>query len=149
MNATNGADVVDVAGEAGGIRVDGLKASVRISGQEPAADQLVLNALGGDDDVDASAPGAGAIQLVFNGGLGLDTLVGSEGPDRFTGGDGNDTVLMGPGDDTFVWNPGDDNDTLEGEEDFDTLLFNGANIAEGIEISASGERAASSATSRT
>ena len=48
---------------------------------------------------------------------------------------------MGPGDDTFVWNPGDDNDTLEGEEDFDTLLFNGANIAEGIEISASGERA--------
>ena len=47
---------------------------------------------------------------------------------------------MGAGDDVFVWNPGDDNDTVEGQDGFDTLLFNGANIAEQIDISANGER---------
>ena len=47
---------------------------------------------------------------------------------------------MGAGDDTFVWNPGDDNDIVEGQAGFDTLLFNGANIAENIDISANGGR---------
>ena len=41
---------------------------------------------------------------------------------------------MGAGDDTFVWNPGDDNDTLEGQAGFDTMLFNGAKLAENIDI---------------
>jgi Ca2+-binding RTX toxin-like protein len=50
-------------------------------------------------------------------------------------------ALMGAGDDTFVWNPGDDNDTLEGQDGFDTLLFNGANVAENIDIFANGGRA--------
>jgi Ca2+-binding RTX toxin-like protein len=47
---------------------------------------------------------------------------------------------MGAGDDTFVWNPGDDNDTVEGQAGFDTMLFNGANVAENIDISANGGR---------
>ena len=47
---------------------------------------------------------------------------------------------MGAGDDTFVWNPGDDNDTLEGQDGFDTMLFNGANVAENINIIANGGR---------
>jgi len=47
---------------------------------------------------------------------------------------------MGAGDDTFVWNPGDDNDTLEGQAGFDRMVFNGANIAEKIDISANGGR---------
>ena len=47
---------------------------------------------------------------------------------------------MGAGDDVFVWNPGDDNDTVEGQDGVDTLLFNGANIAENIDISANGGR---------
>ena len=47
---------------------------------------------------------------------------------------------MGAGDDTFVWNPGDDNDTVEGQAGIDTLLFNGANVAENIDISANGGR---------
>jgi Ca2+-binding RTX toxin-like protein len=141
VNGTQGADAIGLAAEGAGIRVFGLQASVRVANPEPAGDRLVLNALAGDDEVDATAPGTGAIQLVFNGGLGADTLLGSDGADRFQGGDGNDVVFMGPGDDTFVWNPGDDNDTLEGEDDFDTLLFNGANVAEVIEISANGERA--------
>jgi Ca2+-binding RTX toxin-like protein len=141
ISGTQGADTVDLAGEGSGIRVDGLQASVRITNQEPAGDRLVLNALAGDDHVDATTPGAGTIQLVLSGGLGIDTLLGSEGADTFQGGDGDDFAFMGPGDDTFVWNPGDDDDTIEGEDDFDTLLFNGANIAEVIEVSANGARA--------
>ena len=74
-------------------------------------------------------------------GLGNDILIGGEGGDLFNGGDGNDTALMGAGDDVFVWNPGDDNDTLEGLDGTDTMLFNGANVAENINISANGGRA--------
>jgi Ca2+-binding RTX toxin-like protein len=47
---------------------------------------------------------------------------------------------MGAGDDVFVWNPGDDNDTVEGQDGFDTMQFNGANIAEKIDLSANGPR---------
>ena len=101
---------------------------------------LTLNGLGGDDVINASSLEAGAVKLTMNGGLGADILIGSEGDDLINGGDGNDTALMGAGDDTFVWNPGDDNDTLEGQDGFDTMLFNGANVAENIDISSNGGR---------
>jgi Ca2+-binding RTX toxin-like protein len=39
-----------------------------------------------------------------------------------------------------VWNPGDGSDTVEGGAGTDTMLFNGANISESIDISANGER---------
>ncbi len=42
--------------------------------------------------------------------------------------------------DTFVWNPGDGSDTVEGQSGFDTMLFNGANVAEKIDIAANGSR---------
>jgi Ca2+-binding RTX toxin-like protein len=80
------------------------------------------------------------MQLTMNGGLGEDIFLGGEGNDLFNGGDGNDTAFMGSGDDTFVWNPGDDNDTLEGQDGFDRMRFNGAVIAETIDISANGGR---------
>ena len=47
---------------------------------------------------------------------------------------------MGAGDDTFVWNPGDGSDTVEGQAGIDTMLFNGANVNEKIDISANGQR---------
>ena len=50
-------------------------------------------------------------------------------------------ALLGDGDDTFVWNPGDGSDTVEGQAGTDTLLFNGANVNENIDISANGARA--------
>jgi Ca2+-binding RTX toxin-like protein len=100
----------------------------------------MLNALAGDDVVDATSLEADGIQLTMNGGLGVDTLIGSEGNDLINGGDGNDTAFMGSGDDTFVWNPGDDSDILEGQAGFDTMLFNGANVAESIDIAANGGR---------
>jgi Ca2+-binding RTX toxin-like protein len=140
VNGTNGADVFGAAGDAGGVNVFGLQAAVNIFSPEAANDRLTLNALGGDDVVNANSLEADGIQLTENGGLGNDILVGSEGDDLFNGGDGNDTALMGAGDDTFVWNPGDDNDTLEGQDGFDRMLFNGAVVAEQINIFANGGR---------
>jgi Ca2+-binding RTX toxin-like protein len=76
----------------------------------------------------------------MNGGLGQDVFLGSEGGDLVIGGDADDTAFLGAGDDTFVWNPGDDNDTLEGQAGTDTMLFNGANVAENIDVAANGGR---------
>ena len=59
---------------------------------------------------------------------------------RSFGGRGNDIAFLGAGDDTFVWNPGDGNDTVEGQAGTDTMQFNGANIAEKIDLSANGGR---------
>ncbi len=140
INGTQGDDVFGAAGVVGGITIFGLQATVNVVGQEQAHDRLVLNALGGADVVDANALAAGSVQLVINGGLGADVLIGSAGDDHFSGGDGDDLVLMGAGDDVFVWNPGGDNDTVEGQAGFDTLLFHGANVSENIDISAVGQR---------
>ena len=139
-SGTNGADTFGITGDAGGLRIFGLQAQVDIFHQEQGDDRVVLNALGGDDVIDASSLEADGIQLTMNGGLGDDILIGSEGDDLVNGGDGDDVALMGAGDDVFVWNPGDDNDTLEGQAGFDTMVFNGSNVAENIDISADGDR---------
>ena len=141
VSATLGDDAILVAGDAGGVTIAGLQATVNLFFPEAANDRLTLNALDGDDVINASGLEAGAIQLTMNGGRGEDILIGSEGGDLFNGGDGNDTAFMGAGDDVFVWNPGDDNDTLEGQAGVDRLDFNGAVIAEKITISANGGRA--------
>jgi Ca2+-binding RTX toxin-like protein len=140
VNGTQGDDAFGAAGDAGGVNVFGLHTAVNVVFQEQANDSLTLNAQGGNDVIDATSLEADGIQLTLNGGLGNDLFLGSEGDDLINGGDGNDTALMGAGDDTFVWNPGDDNDVLEGQDGFDTMLFNGANIAEEITISANGGR---------
>jgi Ca2+-binding RTX toxin-like protein len=141
VNGTQGADVFAVAGNAGGVSVLGLQAGVNIFFPEAANDRLTLSGLAGDDVIDARGLEADGIQLTINGGLGVDTMFGSQGDDLINGGDGNDTAFMSAGDDTFVWNPGDDNDVVEGQAGFDTMLFNGANIAENVDIFANGGRA--------
>lgn len=139
VNATNGADVFGVAGDAGGTTVFGLQARTNIFFSDNG-DRLTLNGLGGDDVIDATSLEADGVALTINGGLGADVMLGGEGGDLFNGGDGDDVAFMAAGDDTFVWNPGDDNDTLEGQAGTDTMLFNGANVAENIDISANGGR---------
>ena len=47
---------------------------------------------------------------------------------------------MGNGDDTFVWDPGDGSDTVEGQNGTDTMVFNGATVAEQVDLSANGSR---------
>ena len=58
-----------------------------------------------------------------------------------TGGQGNDSADLGDGNDTFIWNPGDGSDIVEGGAGTDTLVFDGANVGERIDISANGGRA--------
>jgi Ca2+-binding RTX toxin-like protein len=140
VNGTQGDDVFGALGDAGGVRVFGLQAVVDVFFQELANDRLTVNALAGNDVVDATSLEADGIQLTANGGLGNDVLIGSEGNDLVNGGDGTDLALMGAGDDTFVWNPGDDNDTLEGQDGFDRMAFNGANVSENMDIAAVGGR---------
>ncbi len=140
VNGANAADTITLSASSGLIIAAGLAAAVALSDAEGANDRLTINANGGDDVVNASALGADLIQLTLNGGLGNDLLIGSAGNDLVNGGDGNDTALLGAGDDTFTWNPGDDNDVIEGQTGTDTLQFNGANIAETINILANGGR---------
>src|SRR5262249_30998628 len=40
--------------------------------------------------------------------------------------------------DTFVWDPGDGSDTIEGDSGNDTMRFNGANIAEKVDLTPNG-----------
>ena len=136
--ATN--DVITLSGSTNGVNVVGLSPAVTVVGGEPDRDELVIDALGGNDVVDASAVQAGAIELTLNGGGGIDNLTGGEGNDLINGGPGADTAFGGAGNDTFVWNPGDANDLFEGQAGQDTMLFNGANINEEVEISANGPR---------
>jgi Ca2+-binding RTX toxin-like protein len=140
VNATNGPDIVTIASIGSQIVVKGLQAEVIIDHADKT-DVLVLNALGGDDVIDASSLAAGKISLQVNAGLGNDVVIGSAGNDTVNGGDGDDTALLGAGNDTFIWNPGDDNDVVEGQAGTDTLLFNGANVGENIDIFANGGRA--------
>src|SRR5262249_28307922 len=112
-------------------------------------EDLVLNANGGDDSFSATGNLAPLIKITVDGGAGNDTLLGSNGADVLRGGDGNDfidgnqgndEVFLGAGDDVFQWDPGDGSDIVEGQAGADTMLFNGSNINENIDISANGER---------
>ena len=76
-------------------------------GAEAANDRLIVNALGGDDVVEASGLSATAIGLVENGGDGADVLIGGAGNDTLSGGAGDDVLIGGPGQDILDGGPGD------------------------------------------
>lgn len=140
VNGTEGNDRIEVTGTADGVDVLGLTAVVTVVGAEPGLDELVINARGGNDVIDASAVAVGAIDLTLNGGAGDDELTGGAGNDLLIGGQGADVAFGGAGDDTFAWNPGDGSDVFEGGVGYDTLLFHGSNIGEKVDISATGQR---------
>jgi Ca2+-binding RTX toxin-like protein len=148
VDGANGDNTINVSGDASGVAVSGLASLVAIQHQEPN-DKLDVDGLGGNDAISAAGLAAQAITLTLDGGAGDDTIAGARGVETAFGGDGNDTIdgnggndaaFLGAGDDTFVWDPGDGSDTIEGEDGADTMLFNGANIAEKIELSANGNR---------
>jgi Ca2+-binding RTX toxin-like protein len=141
VNGTAGGDTVTVATSGTGVVVNGLAAKVTLAETEGALDQLTVNGLSGNDTINASALKAGQVNLTINGGAGDDAIIGSQGDDTVFGGQGNDTALLGAGNDTFVWDPGDGSDTVDGQAGSDILLFNGANINENIDISATGGHA--------
>jgi len=140
VNGTAANDDVTIGGSDSGVTVAGLKASVTVTGAEKDLDRLTVNTLEGEDSVNASGVQGGAIALTLNGGAGNDRLTGGAGNDLIIGAQGTDTEFGGAGDDTSLWNPGDGDDVFEGQADQDTLLFNGANIAEEIVVSANGKR---------
>ena len=86
----------------------GLAAQVNITGAEAANDRLTINALAGDDVVEASGLAAGSIQLTADGGPGDDVLIGGDGNDILTGGPGDDVLIGGPGTDIIDGGDGDD-----------------------------------------
>ena len=148
VNGTDASDAIGISGNASGVVVSGSRTMIAVQHQDPS-DELVVRGLGGNDALSAPLLAAQAIALTLDGGAGDDTIAGSQGSDLLLGGDGNDTIdgnggadraLLGAGDDTFVWDPGDGSDTIEGEAGADTMRFNGANIAEQVDLSANGNR---------
>ncbi|HEX4797284.1 MAG TPA: calcium-binding protein, partial [Humisphaera sp.] len=149
ITGTTSADNVQVLGAGTSYTVTGLSTAFNVANSEGALDKLNVNLLDGNDTFNAGALQAGVTQLTVDGGAGNDNLTGSQGNDMLLGGDGNDFVVggrgndsafLGAGDDTFVWNPGDGSDIVEGQAGTDTMLFNGANVSEHIDLSANGTR---------
>jgi Ca2+-binding RTX toxin-like protein len=150
VNGTGGGDQINVANNGSSILVTGLPAQVSIDGAEAANDSLMVKGLGGNDTINAATLAGGHIKLAIDGGTGNDTILGSGGDDMLAGGEGNDFVdgnqgsdvaFLGAGNDVFQWDPGDGSDVVEGQAGTDTLVFNGSNAAETIDISANGNRA--------
>jgi hypothetical protein len=112
-----------------------------------AVESLVVDGRGGNDTITAGNGLAGLTQLTIEGGAGNDRLTGGDGNDTLAGGAGadvviggrgNDTAELGSGNDTFAWDPGDGSDAVDGQGGADTVQFNGSNVAEKLDVSASG-----------
>lgn len=91
---------------------------------------VVLNIQGGDgnDVLNASTAGSGAVRLRLTGDAGNDTLTGSNGVDSLEGGAGNDVLAGLGGNDSIDGGTGDDNigggngnDTLSGGDGNDSI----------------------------
>src|SRR3954468_12724337 len=148
VNGGNGAETFATTANGTRVRFDRVTPAP-FSIDIGTSENLVLNANGGNDSFSGAGNLAALIKTTVDGGLGDDTLLGTNGDDVLLGGDGNDfvdgnqgndTALLGAGDDTFQWDPGDGSDIVEGQDGADKMLFNGANIAERMDVSANGAR---------
>ena len=141
------------SGDPGTLEVDvGDDGSADFSFQRAYVERIDVKARGGDDLVridESNGVFTDTIQTKLDGGNGIDNLIGGSGVETFLGGGGNDSMdgnrgndiaRMGAGEDTFIWDPGDGNDTIEGQQGNDTMRFNGANVAETVDVSANGHR---------
>jgi Ca2+-binding RTX toxin-like protein len=120
VNATNGDDVVVLAGQGSDLQVAGLATNLTISGAGSAVDLVTISALAGNDVVDASGVAATSALLVLDGGQGDDVLIGGAGNDTIRGGDGDDVLIGGPGIDTLDGGAGDN------------VLIDGENLTDGL-----------------
>ena len=115
-------------------------------------DKIDVQAGGGNDTVsidESNGVFTDTESTTLEGQDGNDTLLGGSGAEILEGGNGNDfadgnrgadVAFLGNGNDTFQWDPGDGSDVVEGQQGNDTMIFNGANIAEKIDLSANGHR---------
>jgi Ca2+-binding RTX toxin-like protein len=141
------------AGQPDILQVDvGDDGSPDFSFQRSLVAKIAVNARSGDDAVridESNGSFTDTIPTTIDGGRGNDTIAGGKGVETLLGGYGNDSIdgnggndlaLLGAGDDTFVWDPGDGSDIVEGQTGADTMVFNGANVSEQVELSANGRR---------
>src|SRR6476659_10180384 len=135
-------EIAQIAGEAG----NGAD-EVRSDESNGVFADTTPTTIDGGNGNDRRVGGSGAGTLIGGngddalfGGNGNETLLGGNGNDSIDGNKGNDVAFMGNGADTFVWDPGDGSDTVEGQNGTDTMLFNGANIAEQVDLTANGHR---------
>jgi Ca2+-binding RTX toxin-like protein len=141
------------AGDPGTLQVDvGDNGSADFYFQRNAIAKIAVDSRGGADLVridESNGSFTDTIPTTIDGGDGNDNLAGGKGIERLLGGRGNDSIdgnggndlaLLGPGNDIFVWDPGDGSDTVEGQGGADTMVFNGANVSEQVDLSANGNR---------
>ena len=141
------------AGASDTLQVDvGDDGSANFSFKRKRIAKIAVAARAGDDLVridERNGIFTDAIPTTINGGDGNDTLLGGSGVETLLGGPandsidgnkGNDLAQLGAGDDTFVWDPGDGSDVVEGQDGADAMRFNGADVAEKIDLSANGSR---------
>jgi hypothetical protein len=141
------------AGQPGILQVDvGDDGSADFMFERAAVARILVDARAGNDLVrmdESNGAFTDSIPTTIDGKAGRDTLLGGSGVETLRGGTGrdlidgnrgNDVAFMGAGNDTFVWDPGDGSDRIEGQSGYDTMLFNGANVAERIDMSANGYR---------
>jgi Ca2+-binding RTX toxin-like protein len=107
VNGTSGIDTVFLGGDANGVHLIGLTATVNIFTAEPANDRLTVNLLAGDDVLDATALAATGIALTVDGGDDDDALQGGEGADTLLGGLGDDVLIGNGGTDILDGGAGD------------------------------------------
>ena len=98
---------MSVSGAGPNVQVSGLPARVSLSGAIAGSDRLTVNALAGDDVVDATGLAANSALLTLDGGDGDDVLLGGGGDDTLLGGAGDDVLIGGPGNDSIDGGPGD------------------------------------------
>ena len=82
---TNARDVIEVTGAGTALSVSGLAARIDVTKAEGANDSLVINALGGNDEIVATTLPAGVMKLTLDGGAGNDRIFGSQGADVMPG----------------------------------------------------------------
>ena len=156
VKGTNASDRIALRlkpGEPGTLQVDvGDDGSADFSFERVDIAKIAVNAGAGDALVridESNGVFSDSIQTTIAGGDGSDALAGGSGAETLRGGYGNDSLdgnkgndrgLLGAGDDTFVWDPGDGSDVVEGQDGADAMLFNGADVAEQVDLSANGHR---------
>lgn len=127
VNGTNLPDNITASTGALGVQVNGLPVALLMVNAD--SEILVINGLGGDDQIKGFAPLETVMAITLDGGddndnLSADaTLIGGAGDDTLTGGTGTDTMLGGPGNDLLFGLGGVD--TLDGGDGNDTLVGGG------------------------
>ena len=148
VNGGNGAEQFTATANGTRVRFDRINPAP-FSIDIGTTESVVVNMNGGDDSFSATGNLAALTSFTVDGGAGNDSILGGNGADLLLGGDGNDFIdgqqgndvaFLGAGDDVFQWDPGDGSDVVEGQAGNDTMLFNGANVGENIDISANGGR---------